>query len=84
MYVLSLYNFIRTHQLRVHMSSIGHPILGDLFYAPKPTYYRSRRLLLHAEELRIYHPRLRYPMRFVAPCPFNLTHVTMNNQTYVL
>lgn len=62
----------RTHQLRVHMASLGHPILGDLFYAPKDVYYLSRRLLLHAEELHIWHPRLRYPMRFHAPCPFSL------------
>ena len=57
------------------MSSIGHPILGDLFYAPKETYYKSKRLLLHAEELCIHHPRLKYPMRFYANCPFNLTSI---------
>lgn len=62
----------RTHQLRVHMATLGHPILGDLFYAPKDIYYQSRRLLLHAEVLHICHPRLRYPMRFHAPCPFSL------------
>jgi tRNA pseudouridine32 synthase / 23S rRNA pseudouridine746 synthase len=62
----------RTHQLRIHMASLGHPIIGDLFYAPKEVYRESKRLLLHAEELRIVHPRTREPMRFVAPCPFSL------------
>lgn len=56
----------RTHQLRIHMASIGHPILGDLFYAPRDVYDLSSRLLLHAEELRIYHPRTNIPMQFNA------------------
>ena len=55
----------RTHQLRIHMASRGHPILGDLFYAPRDVYNMSQRLLLHAEELRIYHPRTNSPMKFL-------------------
>ncbi len=45
----------RTHQLRVHMLAVGHPILGDLLYAPE-TAAAYPRLMLHAEELRINHP----------------------------
>ena len=56
----------RTHQLRIHMTSIGHPILGDLFYAPRDIYLLSPRLLLHAEELRLFHPRTNLPMKFIA------------------
>jgi tRNA pseudouridine32 synthase/23S rRNA pseudouridine746 synthase len=71
-YVISF----RTHQLRVHMSSIGHPILGDLFYASKELYHKVPRLMLHAEEIRLRHPRLRYDIQFIAPCPFDLQHVS--------
>ena len=62
----------RTHQLRIHMSSINQPIVGDLFYAPEDIRKMSSRLLLHAEELRVLHPRTRIPMKFVANCPFSL------------
>ena len=45
----------RSHQLRVHMLAIGHPILGDPLYAPETTEAYPR-LMLHSEELRINHP----------------------------
>ncbi|MGI9395276.1 MAG: RluA family pseudouridine synthase [Boseongicola sp.] len=45
----------RSHQLRVHMKEIGHPILGDPFYAEGPAR-RFDRLMLHAENLRFRHP----------------------------
>jgi tRNA pseudouridine32 synthase/23S rRNA pseudouridine746 synthase len=44
----------RTHQLRVHLQSIGHPIRGDALYAPAPL--QARRLLLHASRLGLVHP----------------------------
>ena len=47
----------RTHQLRVHMLSIGHPIVGDELYAGDYWHAASERLLLHAERLRLEHPR---------------------------
>jgi tRNA pseudouridine32 synthase/23S rRNA pseudouridine746 synthase len=47
----------RTHQLRVHLASIGHPILGDVLYAPPPIATTAPRLLLHASALRLAHPR---------------------------
>ena len=62
----------RTHQLRIHLASLGHPIVGDLFYASPEVYYEAPRLLLHAEELRVMHPRTRQPMRFYSACPFNV------------
>lgn len=46
----------RTHQLRVHLQFIGHPILGDALYADADTLARSPRLLLHASELGLTHP----------------------------
>jgi tRNA pseudouridine32 synthase/23S rRNA pseudouridine746 synthase len=65
----------RTHQLRVHMASVGHPILGDLFYAPKPVFDMSSRLLLHAEEIRFRHPRQGHDVRFTAECPFGIDNI---------
>ena len=46
----------RSHQLRVHLMSQGHPILGDVFYAPPDVQSLSARLLLHAERLSLPHP----------------------------
>jgi len=59
----------RSHQLRVHMMAIGHPILGDPFYADGPAR-DFERLMLHSEELRIKHPDSGRMMRFRAPAPF--------------
>jgi tRNA pseudouridine32 synthase / 23S rRNA pseudouridine746 synthase len=46
----------RTHQLRVHMLSLGHPMLGDGLYAPADVLTKAPRLLLHAQELWLDHP----------------------------
>ena len=46
----------RSHQLRVHMREIGHPILGCDFYAPEAVLNAAPRLLLHATSLRFSHP----------------------------
>jgi len=46
----------RSHQLRVHMQAIGHPILGDKFYACPEAFAMAKRLLLHAQMLTINHP----------------------------
>ena len=46
----------RSHQLRLHMLALGHPILGDKFYAPPQAKAMSPRLCLHAESLTIRHP----------------------------
>ncbi len=57
----------RTHQLRVHMQSIGHPMLGDALYAPAPVRALSPRLMLHAQSLAFVHPFTDLPMDFSAP-----------------
>lgn len=46
----------RSHQLRVHMQALGHPILGDALYATAQVQAKAERLLLHACELRFLHP----------------------------
>lgn len=58
----------RSHQLRVHMAEIGHPILGDPLYSPDPDRYP--RLMLHAETLRFAHPDSGVQISFSAPAPF--------------
>lgn len=59
----------RSHQLRVHMQAIGHPILGDKFYATTNTP-TAPRLQLHAAELMLWHPVSGAPLQFAAVCPF--------------
>jgi tRNA pseudouridine32 synthase/23S rRNA pseudouridine746 synthase len=54
----------RTHQLRLHLQAIGHPILGDALYAPAEVAAMSPRLLLHASELGFAHPLTGLPMQF--------------------
>jgi tRNA pseudouridine32 synthase/23S rRNA pseudouridine746 synthase len=60
----------RSHQLRLHLKSIGHPILGDDLYAAPPVVAMSGRLLLHAESLSFTHPASGRAMTVDAPCPF--------------
>ena len=59
----------RSHQLRVHMQAIGHPILGDKFYALANTP-TAPRLQLHAAELMLWHPESGARLQFAAVCPF--------------
>lgn len=59
----------RSHQLRVHMLSIGHPILGDPLYA-LGSDARFPRMMLHSEELRINHPESGKGLKFRAPAGF--------------
>ncbi|WP_311753693.1 bifunctional tRNA pseudouridine(32) synthase/23S rRNA pseudouridine(746) synthase RluA [Proteus columbae] len=54
----------RSHQLRVHMLALGHPILGDRFYAHPQARAMAPRLQLHAQELFITHPAFRSPIHF--------------------
>ncbi len=54
----------RSHQLRVHLQALGHPILGDALYAPAPVQALAPRLLLHAAEIGLLHPASGAPMRF--------------------
>lgn len=58
----------RSHQLRVHLRHIGHPIRGDGLYGALPE--RGPRLLLHAEALGFLHPLTAVPADFSSACPF--------------
>ena len=60
----------RSHQLRVHLAAIGHPILGDEFYAAGEALAARPRLALHATRLAFTHPSTGIRMEFEAPCPF--------------
>ena len=60
----------RSHQLRVHMLSLGHVILGDRLYAHPEAKARAERLQLHAHWLTLTHPTTGEAMTFTAPCPF--------------
>ncbi len=59
----------RTHQIRVHMASIGHPVLGDPLYGHKHMPPAGR-LMLHAYSLAFTHPATGERLQFSAPCPF--------------
>ena len=59
----------RSHQLRVHCLSMGHPILGDPIYAPA-TYDHYPRMMLHSQELRLNHPENGLGMKFRSKAPF--------------
>ncbi len=60
----------RSHQLRVHMLSLGHVILGDRFYAQGEALAAADRLLLHAHTLVFKHPSSGDWMAFSSPCSF--------------
>ena len=58
----------RSHQLRVHMQALGHPILGDPIYSEHSAKYG--RLMLHSEQLGLHHPGTKAWVEFRAECPF--------------
>lgn len=60
----------RTHQLRVHMMSLGHTILGDRFYGNVAEINLANALQLHAKDLMIIHPKNGKKITFKAPLPF--------------
>jgi len=77
----------RTHQIRVHLSSMGHPILGDPLYGRKgrpgtihdpvlkECVRRMNRQALHAQRLGISHPRTGEKIQFVSPLPYDMREV---------
>jgi tRNA pseudouridine32 synthase/23S rRNA pseudouridine746 synthase len=60
----------RSHQLRIHLLSLGHPILGDRLYAHGEALAAADRLQLHAEQLALHHPADGRICTFEDPCPF--------------
>ncbi len=60
----------RSHQLRVHMLAIGHPLLGDQLYAHAAALQAHSRLCLHASHLAITHPQRGERLEFHSPAPF--------------
>ena len=62
----------RTHQIRVHMAHIGHPILGDLVYGQKKPEKGLAGQCLHARRLRFLHPRTGAPVELECPLPISL------------
>ena len=69
----------RTHQIRVHMAHIGHPVLGDRVYggdrAAKIGHDPLQRQMLHAASLSLFHPETGHPMTFSAPPPQDMAGV---------
>lgn len=68
----------RTHQIRVHMSSQGHPLLGDEVYGPKKCPFQLEGQCLHAMTLGFIHPVSGNYMEFQAPLPEYFTHLLEN------
>ena len=60
----------RTHQLRVHLQALGHPIVGDPLYASPEDQALAPRLLLHAADLSLPHPVTGQPLNLSSPAPF--------------
>ncbi len=65
----------RTHQIRVHMTSIGHPLLGDEIYGPRKTAFRLEGQTLHAYCLGFIHPVNREYIEVKAPLPAYFSHL---------
>ena len=66
----------RTHQIRVHMASIGHPVLGDPKYGPrKACPFAIKGQALHSMQLTLTHPRTRESMTFTAPLPEDMEKI---------
>ncbi len=60
----------RSHQLRVHLLSLGHPIIGDTLYGDAANQALSERLCLHAASIEFFHPTSGQPLQFESTAPF--------------
>jgi len=65
----------RTHQIRVHLSAIGHPVLGDPRYGGRSREISCPRPFLHAERLRLVHPADQLPREYTSTLPADLVSV---------
>lgn len=68
----------RTHQIRVHMASIGHPLVGDPLYGFKKTKFKSGGQMLHAKVLGFIHPRTNEYVEFTTELPENYRKLIEN------
>lgn len=82
-YVLCRLETGRTHQIRVHMKCIGHPVAGDPKYGPRKTL-ESHGQLLHASALELDHPRTGEHMRFEAPLEPEFAAILHDLETEVI
>jgi len=65
----------RTHQIRVHMAYIGHPVVGDPVYGPSPPHFSLTRQLLHAHRLEFRHPKTGEKVAAEAPLPGDMARI---------
>ena len=65
----------RTHQIRVHMTSIGHPLVGDTKYTAKKNPFAITGQALHSLTLTLTHPRTQEEMTFTAPLPADMEEI---------
>ncbi len=79
----------RTHQIRVHMHSIGHPIIGDDTYSNDQSFavsksLKAERQMLHAYQVSFIHPVTKKPLQIVAPLPYDFRALlgTLTNKKY--
>ena len=74
----------RTHQIRVHLKSINHPILGDPIYSNIDKKFKDASLMLHALQLDFKHPKTNDKMRFRAAMPNRFKDIINSLETFVL
>ena len=65
----------RTHQIRVHMKEIGHPLLGDTKYTSRKNIFDISGQALHSHTLKLFHPKTHEEMNFVAPLPDDMEKI---------
>ena len=65
----------RTHQIRVHLTSIGHPLVGDPKYGRRSSPFAIAGQALHSLTLDLTHPVTRQPMHFMAPLPEDMERI---------
>lgn len=71
----------RTHQIRVHMAHVGHPLLGDALYAPAPVAARAPRQMLHAWHISFCHPLSGQALEFFCPPPDDMLRAILHNSS---
>ena len=65
----------RTHQIRVHMKAIGHPLLGDTKYTARKNFFDIKGQALHSHTLSLIHPTTGERMTFTAPLPDDMEKI---------